>query len=242
VLDFNAELSLASRSLGTVLVMAVLIWILYLAIEPYVRRRWPHALISWTRVLGGSLYDPRVGRDILIGLAAGSAMAVYLTLMFRFPSLIGQPALAPSRSGLDALLGMREIAAEMIFGQVDAAAISMTVLLMILLLRRVMPEWLAAAAVVFVVTIPDALRSDLPLALTLSLSAVSLLLPTIILLRFGLLAAITTLYVVNQLAINYPFGPVLGGWMSGHAVVLLLVLAALAVFGFHAATSARRFA
>jgi Protein kinase domain len=242
VLDFNAELGLASRSLGAVLVMAVVIWILYLAIEPYVRRRWPHTLISWTRMLGGSLYDPRVGRDILIGLAAGSAMAVYLTLMFRFPSLIGQPALPPSRAGLDALLGMREIAAEMIFGQVDAAAISMTVLLMILLLRRVMPEWLAAAAVVVLVTIPDALRSDLPLILTLSLSAVSLVLPTIILLRFGLLAAITTLYVVNQLAINYPFGPVLGGWMSGHAVVLLLVLAALAVFGFRAATSSRRFA
>src|SRR5712692_1911457 len=153
--DFNAELSLASRGLGSVLVLALMIWILYLAIEPYVRRRWPHTLISWTRVLSGSFSDPRVGRDVLIGMAAGAATAVYLTMMFRVPSLIGQPGLSPSRPGLDALLGMREIAAEMIFGQVDAAAISMAVLLMLLLLRRVMPEWLAVAAVVVLTTIPD---------------------------------------------------------------------------------------
>jgi len=103
-----------------------------------------------------------------------------------------------------------------------------------------MPEWLAAAAVVVLATIPDSLNSDLPLALTLSLNAVGLILPTVVLLRFGLLAAITTLYVVNQLAVNFPFGPVLGGWMSGHAVVLLLVLGGLALFGFRAATSGRR--
>jgi serine/threonine-protein kinase len=238
--DFNAEATLASRGLGAVLALALMIWILYLAIEPYVRRRWPHTLISWTRVLSGSFSDPRVGRDVLIGMAAGAAMAVYWTMMFRVPSLIGQPALPPLRPGLDALLGMREIAGEMIFGQVDAAAISMTVLLMLLLLRRVMPEWLAVAAVVVLATIPDSLNSDLPLVLTLSLSATSLILPTVVLLRFGLLAAITTLYVANQLAVNFPFGPALGGWMSGPAVVVLLVLGGLALFAFRAATAARR--
>jgi hypothetical protein len=128
----------------------------------------------------------------------------------------------------------------MIFGQVDAAGISMAVLLMLLLLRRVMPEWLAVAVVVVLVTIPDSLNSDLPLGLILSLNATGLVLPTVVLLRFGLLAAITTLYVVNQLAINFPFGPTLGGWMSGPAVVLLLVLAGLAAFAFRAATAGRR--
>ncbi len=45
---------------------------------------------------------------------------------------------------------------------------------------------------------------------------------------------------MNQVAINFPFGPALGGWMSGPAVVLLLVLGGLAVFAFRAATSGRR--
>ena len=30
-------------------------WILYLAIEPFVRRRWPQTIVSWSRVLAGNL-------------------------------------------------------------------------------------------------------------------------------------------------------------------------------------------
>ena len=32
----------------------VLFWILYIAIEPFVRRRWPQILVSWTRLLSGN--------------------------------------------------------------------------------------------------------------------------------------------------------------------------------------------
>ena len=48
-------------------------WLDYLALEPFVRRRWPEAMISWTRLLGGRFADPLVARDILIGCAAGCA-------------------------------------------------------------------------------------------------------------------------------------------------------------------------
>jgi hypothetical protein len=239
VADFNAELGLAVRGLGTILVLALVIWVLYLAVEPYVRRRWPHALISWTRVLGGSFGDPRVGGDILIGLAAGATMAVCLAVVFRLPGLIGQPAPQPLWEGLDTLLGTRVAAAEVIFGQVDAAALGMSVLLMVLLLRRVMPEWLAVVATVLLTSIPHSLQSDLPLVVTLPMNAALLALPAAVLLRFGLLAAITSVYVMDQLAVNFPFGPTLGGWMSGPAALVLLVLGGLAVFGFRAATSGR---
>ena len=222
------------------MVLALVIWVLYLALEPYVRRRWPHALISWTRVLGGTFGDPRVGGDLLIGLAAGAAMAAVFAMLFRLPGLIGQPAPQPSWEGLDTLLGTREAAAEAIFGQVNAAAFGMAVLLMLLLLRLVMPEWPAAVVVVALISIPHALDSDLPMAVTLPINAVLLALPAVVLLRFGLLAAITCIYVVNQLGVNFPFGPAIGGWMSGPAVVLLAVLGGLAAFGFRSATAGRR--
>jgi len=239
VADFGAELGLAARGLGASLVVALVIWVLYLAVEPYVRRRWPHTLISWTRVLAGSFGDPRVGRDVLIGLAAGAAMAVVFALLFRLPSLLGQPALQPTWEGLDALLGAREVAAELIFGQTNAAGLGMAVLLMLLLLRLVMPEWLAAVVVVILISIPDSLNSDVPLGVTLPLNALGFALPTAMLLRFGLLAAITNIYVVNQLAVNFPLLPGVG-WTSGPAVVLLLVLGGLAAFASRAATSGRR--
>ncbi len=42
-------------------------WI-YLALEPQVRRRWPHTLISWTSLMTSRWKDPIVGRDVLLVL------------------------------------------------------------------------------------------------------------------------------------------------------------------------------
>ncbi len=47
-------------------------WALYLAIEPFMRRHAPEALIGWTRFIDGRLADPLVGRDILMGCGAGA--------------------------------------------------------------------------------------------------------------------------------------------------------------------------
>jgi hypothetical protein len=48
---------------------AATIWALYLAFEPYVRRRWPQSMITWSRVLSGEFRDPLVGGHLLIGVA-----------------------------------------------------------------------------------------------------------------------------------------------------------------------------
>ncbi len=49
-----------------------LTWALYLAVEPFMRRHAPEALIGWTRFVDGRLSDPLVGRDILLGCAIGA--------------------------------------------------------------------------------------------------------------------------------------------------------------------------
>jgi len=59
-------------------------WILYLALEPIVRRRWPDSIISWSRLLAGRLRDPLVGRDILIGCLAGVLLAAGLMAIHLF--------------------------------------------------------------------------------------------------------------------------------------------------------------
>jgi predicted Ser/Thr protein kinase len=56
---------------GFSLFLAGLFWIFYIAIEPFVRRRWPHFLASWTRLLSGDWRDPLVARDVLAGCALG---------------------------------------------------------------------------------------------------------------------------------------------------------------------------
>ena len=93
---------------------------------------------------------------------------------------------------------------------------------------------------VLLISLPQALGSDVPLSLAWPLNAAGLAVPTLVLLRFGLLAAITNLYVVNQIALNLCQMRTLGGWTSAPAAVLLLFVGGLAAFGFSAATSARR--
>ena len=59
-------------------------WMLYVALEPYVRRHWPHAIISWSRLLAGELRDPLVGRDILGGVLLGVLWSVIVGVGFLF--------------------------------------------------------------------------------------------------------------------------------------------------------------
>jgi hypothetical protein len=55
----------------------------YLAFEPFMRRRWPHALISWTRLLAGRFGDAVVGQHILVGILFGAAVACSVGLLER---------------------------------------------------------------------------------------------------------------------------------------------------------------
>ena len=56
---------------GLALLWGGFTWLIYIGLEPYVRRVWPRTLISWTRLLSGQVRDPLVGRDVLIGMLVG---------------------------------------------------------------------------------------------------------------------------------------------------------------------------
>jgi hypothetical protein len=66
---------------------------LYLAMEPWGRRLWPHAMITWSRVLTGRWRDQQVGRDILIGLLASIGFCLLFRLAdFNLIRMRGAPA------------------------------------------------------------------------------------------------------------------------------------------------------
>lgn len=62
------ELGLLGQAARRSLFSSAIVWALYIALEPYVRRRWPTSLITWSRVVAGKITDPLVGRDLLIGI------------------------------------------------------------------------------------------------------------------------------------------------------------------------------
>jgi serine/threonine-protein kinase len=62
------QLMRVATGAGYALFSGVAMAVFYLAAEPALRRRWPELLISWSRLLAGRWRDPRVGRDVLLGL------------------------------------------------------------------------------------------------------------------------------------------------------------------------------
>jgi hypothetical protein len=74
------EALLMARALGTAALWGLAMWVLYLVVEPFVRRRWPHLIVSWTRLIGGRARDPLVGRDLLLGGLIGSAVCAFAVL------------------------------------------------------------------------------------------------------------------------------------------------------------------
>ena len=76
VRDINAEESRLFDGIALAMFIGGVMYLIYLALEPFVRRGWPTLLIGWSRVLGGRLRDATVGRDLLLGTAAGAAYTV----------------------------------------------------------------------------------------------------------------------------------------------------------------------
>jgi serine/threonine-protein kinase len=67
-------------ALGTGIIAGGMMALLYLALEPAVRRRWPWRLTAWTRLFAGRWRDPMVGRDLLVGIAAAALALTFCTV------------------------------------------------------------------------------------------------------------------------------------------------------------------
>src|SRR5262249_25301927 len=93
--------------IGFALYSAVNLWLLYMAFEPYVRRFWPQLVIGWTRLLSGRVRDPLVGRDVLVGVAAGMIGALLIASREIVPHLAGLPMPTPLLPPATILMGSR---------------------------------------------------------------------------------------------------------------------------------------
>jgi serine/threonine-protein kinase len=193
----------------------LIFWTFYMALEPFVRRRWPHAIISWSRLLKGELRDPVVGGDLLIGSFFGVAAAV----VFVFAALYSHAYsfYLPSiwlLSGGDGPIGY------WLDGVSSAVGQGLSLLFFTFLFKVVFRRaWLALLVIIpvgYVFQAPTGLPPATLLAIVAAL-AVPLL---YLLLRKGLLAviaAIATFYLLNGLSIT------MNSEASGNTASLLML-------------------
>ena len=216
-------------TIGTSLFWGAMIWVLYLAVEPYVRRFWPQAMISWARVLTGQWRDPQVGRDVLFGVIAGAVISnLYVLRLYLVARFDGPP------SGLLVeLLGSARHA----FGtwlSLDLESVASTLLLFVLLfLFRVFlrKSWLAAAAFVLLFTALKSVASSVP-GVDWPIEAMIYIAVAAVALRFGLVALTVALYTAD-LTLNLPLTLNPSAWYFANATLALATVVALAIWGFY---------
>ena len=237
------EVHLAAGAIGHRLLVAAYVWLLYLALEPYVRRRWPSTIVSWTRLVGGRVRDPLVGRDVLIGLAWGSATAGLASLVSAVTPRLGLPAPLPKViSSLDPLLGWPETMATALGFQTTAVAWGMGLLLVAAIVRGTgehtrrgmfvaIAVSTAAMAAPTMVMFQDTQWLGVFLCLAVSMTAV------FVLVRAGLLAAIVGFYVGPLF--DMPLTTRLDEWSAGPTLFLLAFLTGAAVASARTALAGR---
>jgi hypothetical protein len=236
VADTNLEMGLVGRGAGLVLLEAALVWLFYLAVEPYARRLRPWTLVSWTRLLGGGLGDPVVGRDTLIGLAWALLVGLLMPCSQAVPVWLGQPGPEPSMGELAALQGPGMLLSTVLMLAGGAILYSMGVLLLFVLLRLLLRrDALAMAAVAVIWALPSALSTWEAAWISAVVWVAFTVAWILLLLRFGLLAAIVGFFA-SDLFDSLPLTTDLSSWTAGPTLLAVAIVGLLAVLAFRNAT------
>ncbi len=221
---------------GLALILAIAVWVAYVAIEPVLRRHAPHLLISWARVLTGRFNDGLVGRDMLIGCLAASVSTILHTFSVALPWWFAVSRIRPYPASM--ILSDTPHFIGSVVSQVWVAVLlPLSIAFAYALLRlRIRSAWIASA-VVFLVVWPLSFNSE-GVFLQLTMGAVGCLLFVYVFVRFGLVA-LTTFVFVENLIFFYP--PVLrpDAWYFAKPLIVLLLVVGIVLFAFRSALAGR---
>ena len=211
-------------------------WVFYIAIEPYVRRLWPHLLVSWTRFVDAQFLDARVGRDLLIGCLVGTLVALAVAAHQAAPALAGLPPGRPDNVGyvenqLTALLGLRHQLADLFQLARSNATVMMGFMVLLVVSRLPVPHPAAAVGAGAVLFVPLALPKGELLALNVGFAVIITALLLAVMFRFGLLAGAVALLTHAWLE-SAPLGMGLGAWPASRTLLVLGLVFGIGFFGF----------
>jgi serine/threonine protein kinase len=230
------ELLLLITGLQSALFWSCFAGLLYLALEPYLRRRWPQRIISWNRLLAGDFRDPLVGRDILIGAVLGALAGTLMYLRIALPRWLGANQMPDIIDGFQTTMVGIGAFARMFIDQVTASVVQafMVVFLLLFLSLLLRKDWFGIGLgflILATLFIASTIGRDHVIGLLLITLATAIFVGCAV--RFGPLALMACL-VFFHIWIFFPITSELTAWYATVFVLDLIVLLALAVFGFYA--------
>ena len=224
-------------SAGDWLMDAAVLFLVYLALEPAVRARWPHSIVTWNRVLAGRWRDPQVASDVLLGAAVGTGMFTFFKLTF---ALMPHAQPVSFDVNLRFAMGVRQWIGGNAHNLAGGLRFGLLIFLTIFGLRRMLRnDMLAAlaAAVLFTLMQGDVSYSEERLIM-MALYIVVYGALAFVLLRSGLVATIATLFFADSgnaviLGMNW------NNWYAPAGLASLLLLVGIAVYAFRLSLGGR---
>jgi hypothetical protein len=199
----------------------------YLALDPYVRRHWPHAILSWTRALAGKLTDPLVGRDLLYGIILGLIWAVFCELTYL--AQIGDGG-SPNLGSTAFLMGTRRVLGAWLWLLANSLQATLACFFLMFILRVLLRKpWLAALAFVALWAAiklqgnPHWIREAPGYLVVYGVVAFMIL-------RFGYITLATGIFVVDLL-LNIPITTNPAAWYMSGSLFVLTTIAAMTLWG-----------
>ncbi|MDQ5839253.1 MAG: protein kinase, partial [Acidobacteriota bacterium] len=242
VSTFGGELWVLFLVVSKSLFFPAMMWLMYMALEPHLRRRAPHRIISWSRLLAGAYRDPLVGRDVLVGVLLG----IWMKLSDWVAEVAGRMLNYPpdvSAAAFWSLLGVRGIAPNFLdldIGMSFLHGLGFSFLLLLVSLalrgerRGVIAVWLMA--VVFLTM--QAFVPGNPAEIIVPVAVATATGYVFVAARFGLLS-LTVAQFVFFMCLFYPYTSDFTVWYAGATVFALSVTTALAVYGFRTSLAGR---
>ena len=241
-------------------------YITYLGFEPFVRKLWPAMLVGWSRALNGRIRDPLIGRDVLVGVGCGGALAIVeLVIGVAIPLRLGIPHTQPLLPELNALTGPGGVALSFINAINNGLQNCLLTVFEFSLFRGLFERvtrarfgasaWSIASKMRMTAESSDTVFVALAVLATLAVNVgftgpavqrylpaategLGTLLELIVLLRIGILGT-TVMFFSNALLLRVPLTLSRTSLLVSSTWVVLVILVGLAGLGFRLATRAR---
>jgi len=236
--DFAPMMSnLTGVGLGPSLGLGVFSATVYLALEPYVRRKMPELLIGWTRALEGRTRDPRIGRELLIGAAGGASISLLAHASASLSAWIpvtGETTVPPDVNALYGGIRAMSIAIDAVGGGVYNGVLLVGFLFLLRLLLRNAPAAVIGTTLALLVSnlSGENVLVELPAA---TLGAIVI---TLCLLRGGMLAVIAV-FAFNFAITWLPMPLGNGAPYTASSVFVLAAFAVATIYAFRTSLGSR---
>ncbi len=238
----DAEQGLIAYALANAAYRFAEYWLVYLALEPWVRRYWPQSMITWSRVLAGKWRDPMVGRDILFGALMGVAWLI-LIMLYEYGNLrAGIPVTGEFET--DLFNGFHLFAgAESTLLYMEVGGALMTFLTLFLARVVLKKTWLFSGVFVLGWVGYRLLRQNFIDSRALAVLTVIFWVLLIagfvfILLRLGFFAFVVAAFVLDSVINDY-FTPDFTAWYGESSLAVILLVSTIALIGFRLSLGSR---